>query len=100
LLVLPFILAYILIPWRLNLLFKIAVSQYERVPTRKVKGNITREIKEKRMPKRLLVIIILSYIILDYLTLVEIIILLTTLWRTVNTCSIINMFWRWRITND
>lgn len=51
--VMPFIIAYIVIPWRFKDLFQIAVSQYEGVPTKKVnKKHYMREMEKERVPKR------------------------------------------------
>jgi hypothetical protein len=52
-LIMPFIAAYfIVIPWRLQELHSIAVTQYERVPTKKESVNYKREINEGKAPKR------------------------------------------------
>ena len=79
-----------------------AVSQYERVPTQKIKKNhYKREIDKGEMPKRLQVAVMLFYYIFtDILTLVFTILLLITGWRALNTLEITYNHWNLRRTNS
>ena len=96
--VLPFILSYFLfVPWRLNELFDIAVSQYEAVPSTKQKvqmlKHVARDVSKEQMPKRVQVIYdLFRFIIKDYATIIITIILLVTGWRTLNTLEILLLY--------
>ena len=101
--VLPFILSYFLIiPWRLDNLFSIALTQYERVPTQKVKGAyFTREIKDKKLPKRVEVVMrLFECIFKDYVTILFSLILVVTMWRSINTIQKVWLYFRYRISNN
>eukprot|EP00347_Sterkiella_histriomuscorum_P012885 403366845 len=103
LLLLPFLLAYfILIPWRLSDLFEMAVSQFERVPTQKVKkSHYMREVNKGQLPKRLQAAIYLfKYILIDYLTFVLSLILVVTVWRAQNTLELVYSNFLLRFTRD
>ena len=56
--VLPFILGYALIPWRFRELFKLAVDQYEGVPTQKIRrSHYVRDINAGKKPKSVQLVI-------------------------------------------
>ena len=96
--VLPFIIVYIvLIPWRLNELFEIAVTQYEGVPSTNQKvqllKHVARDVSKNQMPKRVQVIYdLFRFLVKDYSTVVITVILLITGWRTINTLEILALY--------
>lgn len=96
--VLPFIIVYIvLIPWRLNELFEIAVTQYEGVPSTNQKvqllKHVARDVSKNQMPKRVQVIYdLFRFLVKDYSTVVITVILLITGWRTINTLETLALY--------
>ncbi|CDW72139.1 UNKNOWN [Stylonychia lemnae] len=103
LLVLPFIIAhFIFIPWRYKEIFNLAVSQFERIPTQRVKKvQYMREIENGKVPKRVQVVgQLIMYIAIDYLTVFLSIILVVTGWRAVNTIEFWFNHFRYRFSKN
>ena len=99
----PFIIVYfILIPWRFGQLFEVAKSQYERVPTKKIeKGHYAKEINKGHHPKRIIAIeLLFKNVIRNYLTIILSIILIITLWRSLDTIGVLFNFLKRKLTRN
>ena len=72
------------------------------MPTRKVsRDHYLRERKAGKRPKRIIVAVdLFNFIISDYTTIAMTLILLVTLWRTLNTIEILQLYYRQRKTED